>query len=253
MTRDQSRHNVSGEDVQAWIDGELSEREAARVKVAIAQDQDLQKLADSLRKQVELMQSMHAFNARIPNSIPSSPTQTKSQPLVRKPFVYAAAVLVGIGIGWLGQDWVQRKTVEANWNSEALRVYDVLTEGAYWSVDFTPDDTANLEKITEKLFGKIIPIPDLNEQDFTYYGAKIMPEWDGDSLYLIYRDSSQRLVMVTISSDQTSRSRFRPRVVSFDHLRFQTQQIGGFGISIATPKDDETSNFVSARVFSAFR
>lgn len=252
MIRDQSRHNVSGEDVQAWIDGELSELEAARVKAAVARNHDLRKLAKSLRKQIELMQTMHT-----PKGITSSssPPTEKLQPLVRKPFIYAATVLlgIGIGIGWLGQDWVQRKTTEARWNSEVLNIYDFLTEDSFWSVDFTPDNKANLEKITEKLFGKTLPIPDLNDRNFAYYGAKVMPEWDGDNLYLIYRDPQKRLVMVTISSGQAIGSRFRPRDVTFENLKFQTRQMGGFGISIATPKDDDTSNFVSARVFSAFR
>ncbi|MEQ9110584.1 MAG: hypothetical protein RIF37_15475 [Rhodospirillaceae bacterium] len=250
MIRDQSRHNVSGEDVQAWIDGELSELEAARVKAAVARDHDLRKLANSLKKQIELMQAIHIPKEKTSSS--SSPTK-KLQPLARKPFTYAAAVLLGIGIGWLGQDWVQRKTTEARWSREALNIYDFLREDSFWSVDFTPDEKANFEKITEKLYGKTLPIPDLNDRNFAYYGAKVMPEWDGDNLYLIYRDPQQRLVTVTISSGQAIGARFRPRDVRFDNLRFQTRQMGGFGISITTPKDDDTSNFVSARVFSAFR
>lgn len=250
MRHDPSSSDISGEDVQAWIDGELSESDSARVEAAVDNSDELTALAERLRRQNEMMRVLHKKNAANKDTSAGPP---KTEELVRKPFAYAAAILFGFGFGWLGNDWVQRKTVEANWNNEALQVYDFLTEDSFWSVDFSAEDTIALDSLTERLFGRQLPIPNLAERGFAYAGAKVLPAWDGSNIHLIYRDTDQRLVTVTLSAGKNLSRRFRPRVVNFERLRFQTRQVGSFGVSIAAPKDDDTLDFVSAKVFSVIR
>lgn len=260
MQGDGSSQNVSGEDVQAWIDGELSVLDAAHVQAAVKTDPELSALANAIRKQNKLMRSLHLKNSldstagedSIRTEKPTTAEHTKTE-LVRKPFAYAAAALIGFGIGWFAQDWVQRKTVEANWDNEALQVYDFLTEDSFWSVDFGAKDIAAFETVAQNLFGRKLPIPDLNERQFNYHGAKVLPAWDGSSIHLIYRDPSKRLVTVTFSSGKSLGSRFRPRVINFEGLKVQTRQVGEFGVSISAPANDDTLDYVSAKVFSVFR
>ncbi|MGF1475319.1 MAG: anti-sigma factor family protein [Geminicoccaceae bacterium] len=182
------RDPFTDEQIQAYIDNQLSERDRAAVAAYLLAHPNVARTVETLRRQSEALRGIgqeildEPVPARLRNAV-YQPVAAPPAPVggVRSSsFLEAAAAIllfcVGGGLGWFMHDRLTPKLSASDLiAAEAVNLFSFYGTARDYPIDFPPDRTTDLVSWLGKSFEREVPPPDLASMSNTYQGGRILP------------------------------------------------------------------------------
>ncbi len=216
-----SKERFEGSELlHAYVDGELSPSENARVEQWLDTHPEDAKRVREWQRQNQGVQSLYADKAdqEVPSHlIPGGRPQTSTtKPLIKSsalPRIAAAIIFLAIGSlgGWFGHDYLNLRnndmplrTVNDNaLTSPAMEAHWVYTPEVKHPVEVTSDEQTHLAKWLSYRLEAPLTIPDLSNNGFQLMGGRLLPSSTGPAAQFMYENTEGRRVTVYLSRSDT--------------------------------------------------
>jgi anti-sigma factor RsiW len=216
------QEKITDTELNAYLDGELSEEERRAVESRLAGD------PESARRVAELTRIDDAIRARyapvLDEPLPERMQATLSGSSARisqGPWMRAAAavllLLLGGGAGYLVRGLVEQPEAQvARLVNFAVKAHAVYTPEVLHPVEVGASEEAHLVKWLTKRLGANVRAPALSAQGFKLLGGRLLPHPDGPAAQFMYENGQGRRLTLYVR-----------RVAATEDTAFQFATSGG--------------------------
>lgn len=224
MQRDIEEHNDY--ELQAYVDGQLTPEEAARVEERLARDPEAAATVQAFLEQKELIRE--AADALEPYT-----TDLRTAALERKLaerlsgrhwgvpgwLRQVAASVVLVSAGWLAHGQYQARFAPTGdqlpvYVAEAVGAHGVFAEDRFRPVEFPAEASdAAIQWASAKL-GQELTIPSLDALGLELVGSRLLGTAAGPLLYLIYEDATENRLSVLVAQHPPEAPEYEFRLAS---------------------------------------
>lgn len=208
MTSGHTAPHITEDMLHAYVDDQLSPKDAARVEDHLAATPDAAELVASWQIQNQQLEALfprgeaEARVARldIPQDIPD-----RHRPMV--PLALTAALCLGLGLagGWIAHD---RAAPPAALAPTALQALDLRARQAHLvyapevlhPVEVAATDEAHLVAWLSNRLGAPLSAPDLSAVGLVLMGGRLLPSGEDAAAQLMYQDASGERVTVFLTA-----------------------------------------------------
>lgn len=188
-------HEVSEQDLHAYVDGRLDAGRRQEVEAHLATDAAAAAKVAAYRRQKA---GLHAlFDPTLDEPIP--PRLRKPVPRARPALRYAALLgwlAVGLVAGWVARGPGATPLSMASLPQQAAIAHAVYSAEVLHPVEVGADQEAHLVKWLSKRLGNEVRPPDLREAGFQLMGGRLLPGTTGPAAQFMYQDAKgQRLTL----------------------------------------------------------
>lgn len=199
--------------LHAWVDGQLTPERRLEVEAQLAGDPALAARAGAYRRQ---RQALHnAFDAVLDQPLPRR-LQPRAMPRPRWPAAVAAALLIGIGLGWSGAGLLRPAApsptnTAAVLPAEAALAYAVYTPEVRHPVMVGANEKKHLLHWLSKRLDHPLRAPDLHTFGYRLMGGSLLPGNAGPAAQFMYQNTAgQRITLyITWPRKPLQRTAFR--------------------------------------------
>lgn len=204
------------DDLQAYVDGRLSEDRHAAVEARLARDPVQAAEVEALKVQNETLRGLYAHVGR--EEIPArlSPYRIDARLRQGRTQVWrmaaAAALLVAAGIaaGWIGRAYLAGQRPNVSLVGEAMAAHSLYTREVRHAVEVKADQEEHLTTWLSNRLDRTLIIPDLRQDGMTFVGGRLLPAAEGPAAQLMYEDASgKRVTLYVVPSAQATETSLR--------------------------------------------
>lgn len=210
------QEKITDTELNAYLDGELSEEERRAVESRLAGD------PESARRAAELARLDDAIRARYAPVL-DEPLPERMQALLsnssgwtqRTSWMRAAAavllLLIGGGAGFILRGMLEQPQAQtAGLVSFAVKAHAVYTPEVLHPVEVGASEEAHLVKWLTKRLGADVRAPALSAQGYTLLGGRLLPQPDGTAAQFMYEDGQgRRLTLYVRQADASEDTAFQ--------------------------------------------
>ena len=224
MQRDIEEHDDY--ELQAYVDGQLTPEEAARVEERLARDPEAAATVQAFLEQKELIREAA-------DVLEPSATDLRTAALERKLAVrlnrqrwgipgwmrQVAAAVVLVSAGWLahGQYQVQFAATGDRlpvYVAEAVGAHGVYAEDRFRPVEFPAEESDTAIQWASAKLGQQVSIPTLDALGLELVGSRLLGTAAGPLLYLIYEDAAENRLSVLVAQHPPEEPEYAFRLAS---------------------------------------
>ncbi len=202
-------HAISEAEIQAYLDGKLSDSERERVSIAIASDPELMRQVAELRTLADALRS--AFDPVLAEPVPPkfiktvTRSKTKSLSVQRVAAAFAWMVLGGI-IGTFITSQTNEPAPIADLRplaNEAAFAHTVYTPEVKHPVEVGADEQEHLTSWLSKRLSRSISAPDIRSFGYQLMGGRLLADAGQPAAQFMYENSQgERLTLYIRSTSQ---------------------------------------------------
>ena len=232
MQRDIEEHE--DHDLMAYVDGQLSPEEAARVEDRLAADPEAAATVQAMLEQKLLIQeaaddleptTTDLRTAALERRLAERLVQRLPDGVSRRPWGITgwlrqvAAALVLVSAGWFAHGEYQTRFVAGAdslpiYVAEAVGAHGVYADDGFRPVEFTADDTDMAVRWASAQIGEQLTIPSLDALGLELVGSRLLGTAAGPILYLIYQDAAQNRLSVLVAKHPPDEPQYEFRLAS---------------------------------------
>lgn len=253
------------EDLQDFLDGRLDERRKSEIAAYLEANPDAAEYVATLQRQGEALQRLGAaiLDEPVPYRLRAivrrevQPEKPRPKRRFRTRFFEAAAAVVIFVAGGGGGWWLHGAM-----NPVPTAVETLLQNSSYaftfygsddgFPVGFSPEQSKELEKWIEKLFGKPVPYPDLSPDSYEFAGGNILPGADGQTIFYLYsRSEGGSLSIIAWASENEPSDSLT--VAELGEVAASYWHAGGFGYAVLGNSSDEGLGDIANAIHEFYR
>lgn len=206
-----NKEHVGKNHLHAYVDGQLSATEAARVANHLASHADDQAAIDDWLHQRVLLHT--AYDSQLDAALPAPLTArllTQRRPQTLRIAIAAGWMALGIAIGAVAEHHLSAAPEGSAATLQSLPqraavAYAVFTPEVRHPVEVGADQEAHLVAWLSKRLGSVLHTPQLTAEGFRLVGGRLIPSDNGPGALLMYEDNSgQRLTLYVCADDKDS-------------------------------------------------
>jgi len=212
---------ITDDMLHAFVDGQLSDKEMARVEVYLNDNpQSAAEVADWSAQNEAILELFP-----VPTKKPTLPSNSLPSVSYGRSWMAAAASIallcVGMGVGWYGRGAIVNDVeLVAVLVDEAIAAHTVYTADPHRPVEVAANEEALLVRWLSKRVGSQLAAPDLRAQGFELVGGRLLSVSEGPAAQFMYEDKDKRRITLFAVKGVTA------RVASFSYQ--QNGAIGSF-------------------------
>jgi anti-sigma factor RsiW len=188
-------HDVTEQDLQAYVDGRLEGERCQEVEAYLAADALAAEKVASYRRQNETLHAL--FDPALDEPVPSRLRKpaARGMPALRNAAM-VAWLAVGVAAGYLLRGPAVESSAPVALAQQAIAAHVVYTPEVAHPVEVDGKQEAHLVKwLSKRLNGEVRP-PHLSELGYELVGGRLLPAGDGPAAQFMYQDAhGQRLTL----------------------------------------------------------
>lgn len=203
-------------DLNAYIDGEVTETERAAIESWLAADPDAAARLMSLRAVDQRLKgafefvidqpATQAMQARVLSGDAQAPAR---QGRWGRTAVTLALMLLAAGAGYGARGWLEARPVRAAFVETAVGAHSVFVPEVRHPVEVAASDEAHLVKWLTKRVGAPLKAPSLQQQGFALVGGRLLAERSVPAAQFMYENAQgQRLTLYVRRESRSDDSAF---------------------------------------------
>lgn len=213
-----SLHQVSEQDLHAYLDGALPESRQAEVEAYLADNPDEQERLEQYRRlDAQLHRQFdHLLDEPLPpHLLPPHPAADGPQTRSWLPRLAAAVALVSLGtlLGWQLNEGMREAAPpqELVLVRPAANAYRVYAAEVRHPVEVPAEQEEHLVAWLSKRLGARVQVPDLNPAGFALVGGRLLPDADRAAAQFMYENPQGKRLTLYLrqNREQASASAFR--------------------------------------------
>lgn len=192
-----SDDNISEADLMAFIDGQLSEADHARIEAYLEQNPAKAAEVAEWLQQNEAIEALYGHVAKEPVP-PQLNVHTIERNIARNRYsswqMAAAAVVlltIGTGLGWFSRSSTELSfTQTGQLITAAVSAHELYAGQKTHPVEVSASDATHLTTWLSASIGRKLVTPDLTDQGYSLVGGRLLPAPEQSAAQLMYEDGS---------------------------------------------------------------
>jgi anti-sigma factor RsiW len=186
---------ISGEDLQAYVDGQVEGPPHDRVAAAIASDPELARRADELRRLAEAMHAAYdsVLDEPVPPEILRAVVNRGAAPLLRMAAAVAWMTIGGVIGGVIVSQGGPESATEMNTlrplPREAAYAHTVYVPEVRHPVEVGADEREHLNAWLSKRLATPVVAPDVRKSGYHLVGGRLLPDAGRPAAQFMYEDA----------------------------------------------------------------
>lgn len=206
MDDDLTRDGIEESDLHAFLDGELDEARAAKVRAYLMDNPDAH---DRLARYAEQQLAL-AATAQEP-SWPSLPAPLVEglerglrRGLWRQRLSRVAATVLLVAMGWGANDLLRRPVFASlpDYAQQAIDAHEIFANDPTRPVEIPGTKPEEIRRWLSAKLGERVAIPDLRRLGLTLVGARVLGTDEGATGQLLYEDAIGRRMTLSLAPDE---------------------------------------------------
>lgn len=258
--------DITDVELGAYVDGELDDRDAARIEAALAEDAALRA---ELRRLIEAREALSALAAETDRDPAAEElaarlgARLQAQSSRRSLFRVAAslsALAVTAAGGWFAHQASDRASgarlaaaPAPSFVADAVGAHAVFAPDRIHPVEFFSQDEALMRDWFAGHLGDDVRIPHLEEIGFDLVGGRLLGSARGPSAQLIYENAAGDRVSLVFGRQSLPEAPAAPRVIDVDGRMASWWRQGDFSFAVVEDGPGADVPTVTERVAEAVR
>ncbi len=225
----------SDEMLTAYLDGEVSAKDARNIEGALVSDAHLAARLSDLTIEKDSLQAAFDDVLHVAPTPPDLTNVSSLSPKRGSEFMkIAAAALLALGLGWF---WGQSREDLQDWQEFAAAYHRLYTPETLEAANFTDQDLTNQLEIVSDAIGYEISLDDLRSiEGLSLKRAQVLGYGDGKIAHLAFVDAVGNPVALCVSDlaegERTEASAYGMATASWSHASHSFYLIGGSDIGL---------------------
>jgi anti-sigma factor RsiW len=231
---------VSDADVHAYADGQLPPARAAAIEARCADDAQFAARITEIRAQNAALRD--ALDPMLAEPVPPqllaaamAPTQARREQRWLAPAVAAAAaLLIGLGVGWLGRDaLIERSGTPTTFARQAAFAHALYATDVNRPVEIWAADEKRLVAWLTKRLGFQVHAPDLNSLGYALVGGRLVAGNEMPTALFMYENADRQRLSLQVRKQAAGpgESAFRYAVENGVGVFYWIDESCGYAIS----------------------
>jgi anti-sigma factor RsiW len=233
--------SISDADVHAYVDGQLAPERAAALAALLTSDPELAARISELRAQNAALRD--ALDAVLGEPIPKELLAAATMPAPRAAIARqwlapalaaAAALVVGVGLGWFGRDaLIERAGTPTTFARQAAFAHALYASDVNRPVEIWASEEKRLVNWLTKRLGFSVHAPDLNGVGYALVGGRLVAGNEKPTALFMYENADkQRLsLQVRKQASGTDEAAFRYVVENGVGVFYWIDDAAGYALS----------------------